>query len=94
MDFYGYSSLCIAISSFLAADTTVFAACTVTQTCGNNPSVSCAGDDGTCTSGVSGGGYVRCDNGNTRTTCYCGSGCRDTKIGGGGMEEPEDPPES
>jgi hypothetical protein len=84
--FTAISSLCIAVSLFLAADTKVFAACTIFQTCANGSSVSCSGSDGTCTSGTSGGGYVRCDNGNTRTTCYCGSGCRDTRIGGDEFE--------
>ncbi len=91
--FAAVSSICIAASLFLMADTTVFAACTASQTCPNGSSVSCAGDNN-CSAGNSGGGVAKCDNGNTRTTCYCGSGCTDTRIGGGGEFEIELPPES
>jgi hypothetical protein len=80
------SSLCIAVSVFLAADTKVFAACTIFQTCDGGASVSCSGSDGTCTSGTSGGRHVSCVNGNTRITCYCGSGCIETRIGGDEFE--------
>lgn len=74
-------SICIAVSLFLVADTTVFAACTVSQTCANGSSVYCSGDNN-CSGGPTGGGTVTCDNGNIRTTCTCGSPCRNTRFGG------------
>ncbi len=81
--------VCIAASLFLVANTTVFAACTVSQTCANGSSVFCSGDNN-CSGGPTGGGTVSCDNGNIRTTCTCGSQCRDTRIGGGGFGWIED----
>lgn len=90
--FAAVSSICIAASLFLMADTTVFAACTAIQSCGNLPSVSCSGDNN-CSANNSGGGVATCDNGNIRTTCYCGQPCRDTRIGGGEFEI-ELPPEN
>lgn len=84
-------SICIGVSAFLIADTTVFATCTAILTCGNGPSVSCSGNGSACQFGAT---SVSCDNGTIRTTCHCGSGCRDKVIGGGGGIEPEAPSEN
>lgn len=70
-------SVCIAISLFLTASTPAFmdsGFCSVTFYCNNGTTISCDGEY--CQSGTSGGGYVSCKVGRTRTTCYCGSSCR------------------
>lgn len=85
-------TITIAVSIYLASNAPVFAACTASQTCPSSPAVFCAGDNN-CRANNIGGGKVSCDNGRTRTICYCGRGCRDVQIGGGGgVEEPEEPP--
>ncbi len=37
----------ISLSMFLAFSPIVFASCSITQSCGNNPQISCAGDGST-----------------------------------------------
>lgn len=80
--FAAVSLVCVAVSLFLMTNTAVFAACTASQTCANGSSVMCSGDNN-CRGDNTGGGVVSCDNGNIRTTCYCGRPCTDTRIGGG-----------
>lgn len=70
MGFYRFQFGGIAVSLFLAADTPVFASCFASQTCGDNPSVTCFGDD-SCNANTTGGGSVSCVNNGVKTTTYC-----------------------
>lgn len=78
-----FGTASISLSMFLTFSPIVFASCTITQSCGNSPQVSCSGEGSTCKTH---GTYVSCVNSGVATTCHCGKpNCTDGPGGGGGF---------